>query len=58
MKDELSDLMGSEKSDIYLKSSLTVILISVYKVLVKQHFQGLALYLKQKFNKRYTFGCV
>ena len=27
MKDELSDLMGNEKSDITLKSSLTIILI-------------------------------
>ncbi len=53
MKDELSDLMGSEKSDINLKSSLTVILISGLQGSGKTTFSGkLALYLKQKFNKR------
>ena len=53
MKDELSDLMGSEKSDINLKSSLTVILISGLQGSGKTTFTGkLALYLKQKFNKR------
>ena len=53
MKDELSDLMGSEKSDLNLKSSLTVILISGLQGSGKTTFSGkLALYLKQKFNKR------
>ena len=53
MKDELSELMGSEKSDINLKSSLTVILISGLQGSGKTTFSGkLALYLKQKFNKR------
>jgi len=53
MKDELSELMGSEKSDINLKSSLTVILISGLQGSGKTTFTGkLALYLKQKFNKR------
>jgi len=53
MKDELSDLMGNEKSDINLKSSLTVILISGLQGSGKTTFSGkLALYLKQKFNKR------
>ena len=53
MKDELSNLMGSEKSDINLKSSLTVILISGLQGSGKTTFSGkLALYLKQKFNKR------
>jgi len=53
MKDELSDLMGSEKSDITLKSSLTIILISGLQGSGKTTFSGkLALYLKQKFNKR------
>ena len=53
MKDELSELMGSEKSDINIKSSLTVILISGLQGSGKTTFTGkLALYLKQKFNKR------
>ena len=53
MKDELSDLMGSEKVDINLKSSLTVMLISGLQGSGKTTFSGkLALYLKQKFNKR------
>ena len=53
MKDELSDLMGNEKSDINLKSSLTIILISGLQGSGKTTFSGkLALHLKQKFNKR------
>lgn len=37
VRDELAELMGGHMIDIDLKGNPTVILISVYKVLVKQH---------------------
>ena len=53
MKDELTDLMGSSHSEIDLKGSPTVILISGLQGSGKTTFSGkLALYLKSKRNKR------
>ena len=53
MKDELTELMGSSHSEIDLKGSPTVILISGLQGSGKTTFSGkLALYLKSKRNKR------
>jgi len=53
MKDELTELMGSSHSEIDLKGSPTVILISGLQGSGKTTFSGkLALYLKSKSNKR------
>ena len=53
MKDELTSLMGSEKSDISTKGSPTIILIAGLQGSGKTTFSGkLALHLKSKNNKR------
>ena len=53
MKDELAKLMGSEKTEISLDGSPTVILIAGLQGSGKTTFSGkLALYLKSKINKR------
>ena len=53
MKDELAKLMGSEKTEISLAGSPTVILIAGLQGSGKTTFSGkLALYLKSKINKR------
>ena len=53
MKDELTQLMGSESSDINLKGSPSVILVAGLQGSGKTTFSGkLALYLKKNNNKR------
>ncbi len=53
MKDELTQLMGSESSDINLKGSPSIILVAGLQGSGKTTFSGkLALYLKKSNNKR------
>ena len=53
MKDELTQLMGSESSDINLKGSPSIILVAGLQGSGKTTFSGkLALYLKKTNNKR------
>ena len=53
MKDELTQLMGSESSNINLKGSPSVILVAGLQGSGKTTFSGkLALYLKKNHNKR------
>jgi len=53
VKDELTDLMGSETSEINIKEKPSIILMSGLQGSGKTTFSGkLALYLKKKFSKK------
>jgi len=53
VKDELTDLMGSETSEINIKDKPSIILMSGLQGSGKTTFSGkLALYLKKKFSKK------
>jgi len=53
VKDELTDLMGSESSEINIKDKPSIILMSGLQGSGKTTFSGkLALYLKKKFSKK------
>ena len=53
VKDELTDLMGSEASEINIKNKPSIILMSGLQGSGKTTFSGkLALYLKKKFSKK------
>ena len=53
VKDELTDLMGSETSEINIKNKPSIILMSGLQGSGKTTFSGkLALYLKKKFSKK------
>jgi signal recognition particle subunit SRP54 len=53
VKDELTDLMGSEASEINIKNKPSIILMSGLQGSGKTTFSGkLALYLKNKFSKK------